>query len=147
MSCIFTVPETFSDNLVDRVVHQGATIYDELEDIVPELKEYTRMSETLYSIEFTKMVVGYLNILKTPGPSPSHAAKSPQYCKSQGDIDQTIFDGQRGPDSDISTITPPIQMFHPIFDEFLSQAKTTEPTSEYPNPLSKSIPSLSIVHK
>ena len=90
MSRIFTVPETFSDNLVDGVVHQGATIDDELEDVVPELKEYTHMSEPLYSIEFTKMVVGYLNILKTPGPSPSHAAKSPQYHKSQGNINQMI---------------------------------------------------------
>ena len=56
MSRIFTVPETFSDNLVDRVVHQGATIDDELEDVVPELKEYMRMSEPLYSIELTKIV-------------------------------------------------------------------------------------------
>src|SRR5258708_20017517 len=90
MSCIFTVPETFSDNLVDGVVHQSATIDDELEDVVLQLKQYTFISQPLYSIEFTKMVIGYLNILKTPGPSPSHAAKSPQYRKSQGNINQTI---------------------------------------------------------
>ena len=93
------------------------------------------------------MVVGYLNILKTPGPSPSHAAKSPQYRKSQGNIDQMIFDGRRGPDSDISTIAPPIQMFHPIFDEFLSEAKTAEPTREDLNAVYKFMCSLSMVHK
>src|SRR5260370_10225454 len=147
MSRIVTVPETFSDNLVDGVVHQGATIDDELEDVVPELKEYTCMSKPLYSIEFTKMVVGYLNILKTPGPSPSHAAKLPQYRKSQGNINQMIFDGWRGPDSDISTIAPPIQMFHPIFNEFLSEAKTAELTHEDLNAIYKFMCSLSMVHK
>src|SRR5260370_34169353 len=63
------------------------------------------------------------------------------------DINQTIFDGQRGPDSDISTITPPIQMFHPIFNEFLSEAKTAEPTREDLNAVYKFMCSLSMVHK
>lgn len=129
-SHIFTVPENFSDNLVDKSVHEGATIDDELKDVVPELKEYTRMSEPLYSIEFTKMVVGYISVLGTPGKPPSQGAKSGQYRKSQGDVNQMIFDGRRGSDSKITAIAPPIQIFHPIFDEFLSEAKTTEPTSK-----------------
>jgi hypothetical protein len=127
---LLSLKETFSDNLVDKVVLRGATIDDELEDVVPELKEYMHISESLYSIEFTKMVVGYLNVLKTPGPPPSQASKLAQYYKSQGDINQMIFNGQRGQDSNFSTIALSIQMFHPIFDEFLSEAKTAKPTHE-----------------
>ena len=38
------------------------------------------------------------------------------YRANQGKITQVIYDGRRG--SDKATIGPPIQIFHPIFDDF-----------------------------
>jgi hypothetical protein len=44
------------------------------------------------------------------------AAKSTEYFESQGDITQAIYDGRRGLYN--ATIGLPIQIFHPIFDDF-----------------------------
>ena len=55
----------------------------------------------------------------TPGMTPSEGAKSTGYIKIQGDDAQAIYDGRRAPTGLISTIAPPIQIFHPIFDDFI----------------------------
>jgi hypothetical protein len=62
--------------------------------------------------------LGYRNTVLTLGKPPSEGAKSTEYRKSQGDVARAIYDGRRGPDGKISTIAPPIQIFHPIFDDF-----------------------------
>ena len=43
-------------------------------------------------------------------------AKSNEYRKSQGSDALVIYDGRR--DLNTPTIAPPIQLFHPIFDDF-----------------------------
>lgn len=54
----------------------------------------------------------------TQGPTPSEGAKSNGYRKIQTDEAQVIYDGRRAPNG-LSTIAPPIQIFHPIFDDFI----------------------------
>lgn len=51
--------------------------------------------------------------------TPSEGAKSTGYRKIQADDAQAIYDGRRAPNGLISTIGPPIQIFHPIFDDFI----------------------------
>ena len=51
--------------------------------------------------------------------TPSEGAKSTGYQKIQCDLAQAIYDGRRAPIEPISTIAPPIQIFHPIFDDFI----------------------------
>ncbi|KAH9011178.1 hypothetical protein EDB83DRAFT_372957 [Lactarius deliciosus] len=64
------------------------------------------------------------------GPSPSEGAKSTGYCKIQANDAQVIYDGRTAPDAPLSTIAPPIQIFHPIFDEFISSASHLDPTTD-----------------
>jgi len=54
----------------------------------------------------------------TPGATPSEGAKSTGYRKIQADNTQVIYDGRWAPNG-LSTIAPPIQIFHPIFDDFI----------------------------
>ena len=56
-------------------------------------------------------------MLKTLGPTPSTAAKSTEYAANQQDPATIIYDGWRG-SSKVTAICPPIQIFHPIFDDF-----------------------------
>jgi len=71
--------------------------------VVPELKEFKRYDKTVL----------------TPGMTPSEGAKFTGYRRIQGDVTQAIYDGRRAPTGLISTIAPPIQIFHPIFDDFI----------------------------
>jgi hypothetical protein len=65
------------------------------------------------------VLLGYKNTLAALGKAPSQAAKSSEYSKSQGDPCLAIHDGRRGENpSMVSTIGPPIQIFHPIFHDF-----------------------------
>ena len=63
--------------------------------------------------------LGYDKTVLTPGMTPSEGVKSTGYRKIQGDAAQAIYDGRRAPTGSISTIAPPIQIFHPIFDDFI----------------------------
>ena len=54
----------------------------------------------------------------TQGPTPSEGAKSNGYRKIQTNEAQVIYDGRRAQNGP-STIAPPIQIFHPIFDDFI----------------------------
>ena len=54
----------------------------------------------------------------TQGSTPSEGAKSNGYHKIQTDEAQVIYDGRRVLNG-LSTIAPPIQIFHPIFDDFI----------------------------
>ena len=51
--------------------------------------------------------------------TPSEGAKATWYRKTQGDDAQAIYDGRRAPNGLISTNGPPIQIFHPIFNDFI----------------------------
>ena len=70
--------------------------------------------------------------LETLGPSPSQGAKSTGYCAVQSDGAQVIYDGRWARDGINSTIGPPIQLYHPVFDEFISliNAPDTQPTAK-----------------
>ena len=61
-------------------------------------------------------MLGYKETLKKPKPTPLAGAKSVEYHLSQQEVAKIIYDGQRG--EKIPTIAPPIQIFHPIFDDF-----------------------------
>ena len=63
--------------------------------------------------------LGYDKTVLTPGMTPSEGAKSTGYRKIQADNAQAIYDGRRAPTGLISTIAPPIQIFHPIFGDFI----------------------------
>ena len=54
----------------------------------------------------------------TQGPTPSEGAKLNGYHKIQADEAQVIYDGRWAPNG-LSTNAPPIQIFHPIFDDFI----------------------------
>jgi hypothetical protein len=70
--------------------------------------------------------------LETPGPSPSQAAKSSGYRANQSDDAQVIYDGRWARDGISSTIGPPIQLYHPVFDEFINlvNAPDTKPDTK-----------------
>ncbi|PPQ82782.1 hypothetical protein CVT25_009277 [Psilocybe cyanescens] len=51
--------------------------------------------------------------------APAEGAKPIRYLEIQGDDVQAIYDSQRSPMGLISTVDPLIQIFHPIFDEFI----------------------------
>ncbi|KAH8992599.1 hypothetical protein EDB86DRAFT_2932241 [Lactarius hatsudake] len=90
-------PKPISDNLVPvdfKHVHLARA---------PELKEFKRYNKTIL----------------TQGMSPSEGAKLTNYCKTQLDDAQAIYDGQGAPDAGVSRISPPIQIFHPIFGDFI----------------------------
>lgn len=55
----------------------------------------------------------------SPGKPPSEGAKSNGYRINQADEALAIYDGRRAVNALVSTIGPPIQIFHPIFDYFL----------------------------
>jgi hypothetical protein len=57
-------------------------------------------------------------MLETPRIAPSDAAKSAAYREVQNDDTQVIHDGRHAP-MGISTIAPPIEIFHPIFNDFI----------------------------
>jgi hypothetical protein len=71
-------------------------------------------------------------ILETPGLSPSQGAKSTGYHAIQSDYAQVIYDGRWAQGGINSTIGPPIQLYHPIFDQFINlvNALDTEPTTK-----------------
>lgn len=56
--------------------------------------------------------------MKTKGKTPSTGAVSTSYSEVQSDEAQAIYDGRIAA-VDVSTVAPPIQIYHPIFDEFL----------------------------
>jgi hypothetical protein len=60
---------------------------------------------------------GYRKTLSTQGLSPSQGAKSTGYQKTQANEATAIYDGRRVPG--ISTTSPPIEIFHPIFAQFI----------------------------
>ena len=70
--------------------------------------------------------------LKTCGLSPSQGAKLTGYCAIQSDDAQVIYDGWWARDGISPTISPPIQLYHPVFDEFLYLANSldTQPTAK-----------------
>jgi len=70
--------------------------------------------------------------LETRGPSPSQGAKSTGYRAIQSDDAQVIYDGRWAWDGISSTISPPIQLYHPVFDQFLYLANSpdTRPTAK-----------------
>ncbi|KIM45752.1 hypothetical protein M413DRAFT_442362 [Hebeloma cylindrosporum] len=87
----------------------------EVDDVVLELNEFKR----------------YHNTVLTPGATPSEGAKSSGYRKIQADNAQAIYDGRRAPHG-LSTVAPPIQIFHPIFDDFINLVNDpgVQPTSD-----------------
>jgi hypothetical protein len=76
-----------------------------------------------------RVLLGFEKVLGTRGKSPSKGAKSDEYYKIQGDASLVIYDGRRGRNP---TIAPPIQIYHPIFDEFtgLVNNPDVQPTVE-----------------
>jgi hypothetical protein len=72
---------------------------------------------TLYHFSFN-IATGYQKIVSTPGKSPSAGAKSKDYAEGQALEDQAIHDGRLPPNPKFFTVAPPVQIYHPIFDQF-----------------------------
>jgi hypothetical protein len=75
------------------------------------------------------VLLGYQKTLRDLGKSPSVGAKSAEYYETQGNVSLVIHDGRRGRNP---TIVPPIQIYHPMFDEFthLVNNPDVQPTVE-----------------
>ncbi|KAI9437469.1 hypothetical protein H4582DRAFT_278628 [Lactarius indigo] len=88
----------------------------EVMDTLPKLKEYDR----------------YNKIVVTPGLLPSDGAKSAGYRKIQATDALAIYDGRMVPDSPLSTFSPPVQIFHPIFNDFIRSVNDSkvQPTTD-----------------
>jgi hypothetical protein len=59
----------------------------------------------------------YTTILKARGKSPAFGSKSTNYAQSQISPPLTIYDG-RCAEGNLSTVGPPIHIFHPVFNHF-----------------------------
>ena len=71
----------------------------------------------MYHFSFNN-VTGYQKIVSTPGKSPSAGAKSKDYAEGQALEYQAIHDGRLPPNPKFFTVAPPVQIYHPIFDQF-----------------------------
>ncbi|KAH9052698.1 hypothetical protein EDB87DRAFT_1715971 [Lactarius vividus] len=108
--------ETLFVRLPDpRVITNAGDDDSEARDTLPNLKEYDRYNKTVATL----------------GPSPSEGAKSTGYRKIQANVAQAMYDGRTVLDS-LSTISPPVTIFHTIFDEFISSVNdsNTHPTAD-----------------
>lgn len=60
--------------------------------------------------------------------APSKSSQSREFAKLQGNSRTAIFDGSFVKKAQVSTIAPPIQIYHPVFQEFKNQInKDDEP--------------------
>lgn len=75
---------------------------------------------------------GYRKIISNVGKSPSQSAKSKEYWNNQRDPIQVIHDGRHSAHAGLSTVAPPVQIFHPAFNTFtqVSRDPDIEPTNE-----------------
>jgi len=66
-----------------------------------------------------------------PGQSPSPGAKSKDYAEGHALEDQAIHDGRLPPNLKLFTVAPPVQIYHPIFDQFtqLLNGHSFQPTN------------------
>ena len=89
------------------------------DDLAKELPEIQRTLCYLVSFEdLFNIAIGYQKIVLTPGKSPSAGARSKDYAEGQALEYQAIHDGRLPPNPKFSTVAPPIQIYHPIFDQF-----------------------------
>ncbi|TFK32542.1 hypothetical protein BDQ12DRAFT_692377 [Crucibulum laeve] len=65
--------------------------------------------------------IRFLDALSHDGPNPSQGSKSTDYARAQSKRNEVIYDG-RWTTPDVSTVAPPIQIFHPIFETFVHDA-------------------------
>ncbi|KAF8965900.1 hypothetical protein BDZ97DRAFT_1729574 [Flammula alnicola] len=74
----------------------------------------------------------YHKIVSTPGKSPSVGAKSEEYASIQTNVNEAIHDGRDPSHSPFSTVAPPVQIFHPIFDQFIQLVSdpSVQPTND-----------------
>lgn len=79
----------------------------------------------------TNTTSGYRNLLDSvPSLTPSKSAQSREFARRQGSLRTAIFDGSYVTDGDkikVLTIAPPIQIYHPIFQEFRDVVKSDSP--------------------
>lgn len=76
------------------------------------------------------MILGFLNIVRHFGKAPSTAAKSDEYVKIQAKLEFAIHDGLypkpvtncKSNSKPMTTVAPPVHIFHPIFKQFISDA-------------------------
>ena len=83
--------------------------------------------------EPARMILGFLSIVNRFGKVPSTAAKSNEYVKIQAKPEFAIHDGlypkpmtnsksNSNPMTTMTTVAPPVHIFHPIFEQFISDA-------------------------
>jgi hypothetical protein len=92
--------------------------------------------------------LGYKKTLAKLGQAPSKAAKSTEYRKTQGDDALVIYDGRCGR-SGHTTVAPPLQIFHPIFDDFTNFVNdpSIQPTAEDLDKVYRFMGDLSYIYK
>ncbi|KAH9171271.1 hypothetical protein EDB89DRAFT_2243611 [Lactarius sanguifluus] len=88
------------DQVADLGLSESQTLLVRQPARAPELKEFKRYK------------------ILTQGMSPSEGANLTNYCKTQADDTQAIYDGRRA-GAAVSRISPPLQIFHPIFGDFI----------------------------
>ena len=78
----------------------------------------------------TDKIVEYRETIAAKGPSPSTGAKSTDYVHIQANPAQVIYDGRHPKCPPFETVAPPVTIFHPVFDAFLSRRHTAQPSKE-----------------
>jgi hypothetical protein len=88
---------------------------------------------------------GYLKIIDTKGKAPSQGAKASEYRNCQADPNTVIYDGHYPSHSTLSTVVPPIEIYHPIFAKFLYLVENPELTNRDIKLVGQLLESLSVV--
>jgi len=124
-----------NNNIIHLVVTATASPVEEHsegDDLANELPEIRRTLCCLVSFEdLFNVAIGYQKIVSTPGKSPSAGAKSKEYAEGQALEGQAIHDGRLPPNPKFFTVAPPVQIYHPIFDQFTQRLSdpSVQPTN------------------
>ncbi|KAJ3511266.1 hypothetical protein NLJ89_g4197 [Agrocybe chaxingu] len=101
-----SLAETIGDKIKNRrIVHLAVNALKEAS--ITETEDVAELPE----------IRRYRALVRTPGKPPSTAAKSSEYKKAQEDLATAIHDGRYAKGG--STQAPPIEIFHPVFGDFL----------------------------
>ncbi|KAK0196839.1 hypothetical protein F5146DRAFT_18803 [Armillaria mellea] len=90
------------------------------------------LSSTLhisYLLSLTQINQGYKRTIKAARDTPSSNSHYNNYIKNQAS-DAAILDGRYDPANSIPTVAPPIQLYHPVFADFLDAMGDTSDLPE-----------------
>ena len=151
---ILLYPRSFAKALARHIdnedaVHLAVTAtvstvkeHSERGGLASEIPEIRRTFRCLLSFkDLSNIATGYQRIISTPGAMPH------DYAVVQAHESQAIHDGRLPPNPKFFTIAPPVQIYHPIFDQFtqIVSDRAIQPTNEDLEQAQKLMKSLSYI--